>query len=85
MKLTLASVLRALFAACRDPKVAGAIVSAGGPVAGLILAFGLEPLESILADLTAPEITDEMVREALAKKGLRVTPIDLDHLYGGAA
>ncbi len=53
-------------------------------VGGLLLKWGLRPLAAVLDILPdGVEITDEMVAEALAKKGGKLEPIDLSTLYGG--
>ena len=53
-------------------------------VGGLILKWGLRPLAAVLDILPeGVEVSDEMVAEALAKKGGRLEAIDLTTLYGG--
>lgn len=62
----------------------GALVqSLGGPVAGLILNFGLKPLAAVLASIDTPEITEEQIEAQLAK-GVKVEKLDmsLKALYG---
>jgi len=52
---------------------------------GLVIKWGLRPLANVLDLLPeGVEITDAMIEEALAKKGGKLEPIDLDTFYGPA-
>ena len=63
-----------------------ALVAKVPGVGGLILKWGLRPLANVLDLLPdGVEITDDMVADALAKKGGRLEPIDLATLYGPEA
>ena len=76
------SVLKFALALAGTPMGVAALTSVGGPVLGLIVKWGTAPLSNIIDSIDTEEITDEQVAEALAKKGGRVTPIDLSTLYG---
>jgi hypothetical protein len=62
----------------------GAAIIAKVPgIGGLFLKWGIRPLSNILDLLPdGVEITDDMVADALAKKGGRLEPIDMTILYG---
>jgi len=55
----------------------------GGPVASLILNFGIKPLAAVLNAVDTPEITEEQIEAQLAK-GVKVEKLDtsLKALYG---
>jgi hypothetical protein len=77
-----ADVLRYATAIAQTPEGIAAVIALGGPAAGLIVKFGTLGLSAVLSTWTGPTITDEDLDKALAEKGLRVQPIDLEKLYG---
>lgn len=77
-----ADVLRYATAICQTPEGTAAVIALGGPAAGLIVKFGTLGLSAVLSTWTGPTISDEDLDKALAEKGLRVQPINLETLYG---
>lgn len=65
------------------PGGAALVQGLGGPVATMILNFGVKPLAAILAAIDTPEITEEQIEAQLAK-GVKVERLDtsLKALYG---
>ena len=81
MKLP-AQLLRYATAIAQTDAGAAAVLALGGPVAALLVKFGTLGLSAVLADWTAPEITDADVEQALATKGFVVRPFDVKTLWG---
>jgi len=75
-------VLRYATALAQTPEGTAAVIALGGPAAGLIVKFGTLGLSAVLSTWTGPTISDEDLDKALAEKGLRVQPINLETLYG---
>lgn len=68
-----------------SPAGAALIATKLPAVYALILKWGLRPLANVLDLLPdGVEITDEIVADALAKKGGRLEPIDLSTLFDPA-
>ncbi len=67
------------------PAGAASVVALGGPVATMVMNFGVRPLHAILSSLDASvtEITEEVLEAQLAK-GVKVERLDtsLKALYG---
>lgn len=77
----LTEVVRYAVGLAQTPIGQQAILAAGGPVAGLLVNFGLVGLQSVLAEWTGAELSDADVRAHLATKGLKVVPFDPKGLF----
>lgn len=78
-----ADVIRYALGIAQTPQGQAAVIALGGPVAGLIVNFGLIGLNSVLSGWTEATITEEQIAAALAK-GWRVVPYDPSAMFGGA-
>lgn len=76
------NVLRFAIGLAHAPGGLDLLSRATPPIFGLIVKYGAEPLLSLLEQIGAPEISEEDIQNHLASKGLKVTGLDMEKLYG---
>lgn len=76
-------VVKYALAIAQTPAGHAAVTALGGPVADMIVQFGLAGVASVLSTWAEPTITEAQMAAELAK-GYRVVPYDPNALFGGA-